>query len=68
MRVPSTEWISKTRRCSCSMANWGWPPEIDCDIHGVDAYYGRYDNPWWGRITIPRSHGRTVQRTSSRPS
>lgn len=48
------KFIDTTRRCSCSMGNWGWPPEIDCEIHGQDAYYGYYDNPWWGRIVIPR--------------
>lgn len=43
-------YIDTARKCTCSY--WTYP-EVDCEVHGMDAYYGRYENPWWGRITLP---------------
>lgn len=52
MKIPTpTPWIDSRRECICSV--YYGNPEPDCEVHGVDAYYGRYDSGWWGRIRIP---------------
>ena len=45
-------WIDSHRECICSVLI-GYP-EPDCEVHGMDACYGRYDSVWWGRIRFPR--------------
>lgn len=54
------KFIDITRHCSCSIL-FGYP-EPDCEVHGMDAYYGRYDSCWWGRIRIPGSFHKFVIR------
>ena len=54
------KWIDSHRECTCSILFGG--PEPDCEIHGMDAYYGRFDSCWWGRIRIPRKR-LSVRRT-----
>lgn len=45
------QWIDSKRECSCSVWD-GWP-DPSCDLHGMDAHYGRFDSCWWGRIRLP---------------
>lgn len=42
--------IDSERTCICSVMI-GYP-EPDCEVHGMDAFYGRYDSCWWGRIQL----------------
>lgn len=63
----SERWIDSERGCTCSVMI-GYP-EPDCEVHGMDACYGRYDSCWWGRIRLPHARKRPfVPAAPSAPS
>jgi hypothetical protein len=63
VEIKTERWIDSERECSCSVWD-GWP-DPSCDVHGMDAYYGRYDSYWWGRIRLPRRQKATLRSPHS---
>ena len=59
MKTDPKPWIDSERKCICCAVTVGYP-EPDCEVHGMDAHYGRYDSYWWGRIRMSPLAGATV--------